>query len=117
MPRIKFSLRLLILLVTALGLFLGYSQYRRREILKVCVELEKANYAFVVPSKWHDLIWQRRPIIGTITVATMDGKTDEVLLRPKEAYSEDGTPIMLIEATNDSFEIERMKKLGMIEYK
>ena len=64
MTRIRFSLRALLILATALILFLGYSQYRRRETLKASEELKKYGYFLDVPNAWHDRLWQRQPALG-----------------------------------------------------
>src|SRR5687768_8697088 len=67
MKRFRFSLRLLIVLVSALALFMGYSQYRRREILKVVAELKAEGYVFPVPDEWFDrLVWQRKPTVARL---------------------------------------------------
>jgi hypothetical protein len=111
MRRIRFSLRLLILLVTAVGLFLGYSQYRRREIQKVCEGLKADGYVFAVPQKWHDYIWQRKPVVAWIS----DWGGTEVLDRL--VIFDNESKVFVLSATADKGEMERIKKLGMVEYR
>jgi hypothetical protein len=65
MNRFRISLRSLLLIVTAIGLFLGYSQHRRRAILNASNELKDFGYMFAVPDRWRDRLWQRRPVTGT----------------------------------------------------
>jgi hypothetical protein len=65
--KVRFSIRGLLVLVTAIVLFLGFSQYRRREILKVVADLKSDDYVFPVKDNWFDrYVWQRKPIAGTI---------------------------------------------------
>jgi hypothetical protein len=66
MRKVRFSIRGLLILVTAIVLFLGFSQYRRREILKVAAQLKDEGYVFEVPDSWHDRIFQRKPTVARI---------------------------------------------------
>ena len=92
MKRIRFSLRGLILAVTAIGLFLGYSQYRRQEILKAYKELHDYGYSSFagVPNAWHDHLWQRQPNLnGHFYVANR-----KILLLDLKNEGEDGKTIV-----------------------
>jgi hypothetical protein len=109
MRRIRISLRSLILIVTAFTVFLGYSQYRRTQILNVCAELQAEGYVFQIPDAWHDRLWQRKPVVGT--VFTVNEK--ERMSRSRRLH-EGGT---LLSPTSEQQEIERFKKLGMVKYR
>jgi hypothetical protein len=109
MRRIKFSLRGLILLVTAVGLFLGYSQYRRREILSVCVELSEHGYVFPVKDEWFDrYVWQRKPLAGTITKGAF-GKHAVVCRKA-------GWRKTHLFVTYNEEEVDRFQKSGLVNY-
>jgi hypothetical protein len=64
MTRPRFSLRMLILLVTAAVLLLAYSQHRRREIMKASQSLRDYGYSLSLANAWHDRLWQRLPATG-----------------------------------------------------
>ncbi len=112
MKKVRFSLRLLIVLVSALALFLGYSQYRRREILNVCAELQAEGYVFPIPDAWHDRLWQRKPVVGTI----INVNEKEIMSRSKR-FQEGGLWGTRLSPTSEQHEIERFKKLGMVKYR
>jgi len=57
----RFSLKALLILVTAIVLFCGYSQWRRQDILKECEYFKSQDIEIIVPNGWSDYIWQRRP--------------------------------------------------------
>jgi hypothetical protein len=57
----RFSLKALLILVTVLGLFLGYSQRHRRAILSEAVYLRGQGIELVVPGAWSDWLWQSKP--------------------------------------------------------
>jgi uncharacterized protein YcgL (UPF0745 family) len=107
--RIRFSISALLAFVTALTIFLGYSQYRRGEILKVCAELQAEGYFFQVPDTWHDRLWQRKPVVGTVFKVN----EKERMSRSRRLH-EGGT---LRSPTGDEQEIERFKQLGMVKYR
>jgi hypothetical protein len=90
MRRIRISLRGLILLVTAVGLFLGYAEYRRKTIHQACEELKDYGYAFTLPSDWRDRIWQRKPIIGPAFYTA----NKDLLLLDLQNEAEDEKPIV-----------------------
>jgi hypothetical protein len=107
MAKLRINLRGLLILVTAVVLFLGYGQYRRQWILKVCAELEKDAYVFQIPNECHDSIWQRKPSVG-IVVHGIDGRERLQIWRGRRAS---------FYATFDDQEgFERLKTLGMVQY-
>jgi hypothetical protein len=109
MKRIRFSLRLLIVLVSAIALFLGYSQWRRREILKLCDQLKQERYSFTVPDDWRDRwLWQRKPTVAKVQY--VPDYDQEVLIRVRRVNGQD-----VISAEVKPQEIERLKKLGVVE--
>jgi hypothetical protein len=57
----RFGLKAMLLVVTVLGLFLGYNQSRRRDILRECKPLRDLGARILVPSDFVDYFWQRRP--------------------------------------------------------
>ncbi len=60
----RFSLKALLMLVTALVLLLCYAQHRRRWILATSDELTREGFVFIVPDAWHDSFWQRNACGG-----------------------------------------------------
>jgi hypothetical protein len=109
MKRFRFRLSAFLIFVTAVAVFFGYSQYRRREILEVCAELKAEGYVFPVPNTFFDRIWQRKPVVGII----INVNEKEKMSRSKR-LQEGGT---LLSPTSDQQEIERFKKLGMVKYR
>jgi hypothetical protein len=89
MRRIRISLRGLILLVTAVGLFLGFAEHRRNTIYQACEELKDYGYAFTLPSDWRDRIWQRKPIVGPAFYTA----NKDLLLLDLQSEAEDENPI------------------------
>jgi hypothetical protein len=63
MKRVRFSLRLLILLVSGASLLLGYSQYRRREIRAAAEDMRRIGQASALPDELFDRLWQRKPTV------------------------------------------------------
>ena len=51
----------MLILVTALAIFFGYAQSRRRQVLQASQELKKYSYIVDLPNDWHDRIWQGEP--------------------------------------------------------
>ena len=76
MRRIRISLRSLILLVTVVGLYLGFNAWRRQRILDKAEYFARYDIELIVPSSWHDYFWQRHPRYALINV-------------PSELYSPD----------------------------
>src|SRR5690349_10684395 len=65
--RVSYSLRFFLVIATAVTVFLGYSQIRRKKILEVCDNLRKDGYDFDVPDELMDrVVWQRKPTIGNV---------------------------------------------------
>lgn len=66
----RFSLRTLLIVATLLAVFVGYSQHRRRTILRECEALKAEQVQFHLPATWTDALWQRVPtdivVIGGI---------------------------------------------------
>jgi hypothetical protein len=62
MKKVKFSLRALILIVTALAAFFGYSQYRRLSIRRECEALSQMGVKVALQNDLRDQLWQRVPI-------------------------------------------------------
>jgi hypothetical protein len=60
MRRIRFSLRALLKVATALILFLGYSQWRRNWIHEECQALMTLGVDIVLPNELRDNFWQDR---------------------------------------------------------
>jgi hypothetical protein len=56
----RFSLKTLLILVTALGLLLGYSQNRRRRMMRECELLREAGFYVELPRDFRDRLWQRK---------------------------------------------------------
>jgi hypothetical protein len=68
----RFSLKALLILVTVLVLFLGYSQSRRKQIRRDAEAMhEELPVAINVPDGFFDLVWQRRPTSATIVFDAM----------------------------------------------
>jgi hypothetical protein len=78
--RIRISLRGLLLLVTALGLFLGFNTYRRQGILTKAEYFEKYDVLLVVPSAFIDYLWQRRPDTALISLPSEKYAKNEVMV-------------------------------------
>jgi hypothetical protein len=89
MTRPRFSLRLLIVLVTAIAMLLGYGQHRRRQIHTACQELRDYGYACSTPSAWHDRLWQRQPT----TDVTFYKQNEELLIMDLQNATGDPKPI------------------------
>jgi hypothetical protein len=67
MRKLRFSLRALLLMATAVILLVGLSQHRRREMLMAAKELQDYGYFFVdVPNATRDRLWQRQPTLGAM---------------------------------------------------
>ncbi|HEX6960675.1 MAG TPA: hypothetical protein VF175_02320 [Lacipirellula sp.] len=107
MARVTFSLRTFLLFATAAVLLLGYGQYRRQRILTVCEELNRDGYYFMLPSAWHDRIWQRKPTVGEF-VHAVDGRVRLKIWRRSAGGS--------YATFDDEQGAERLKNLDMIEH-
>jgi hypothetical protein len=103
--RLRFSLRGLILRVTAVGLYLGAREWRRQSVRKLCADLEQ-HYVVDVPNSWQDRIFQRKPTVGTIFYR--DGKP-----WLKKIVFRSGATLY---GAFDPEEIERLKALGVVDY-
>jgi hypothetical protein len=56
----RFSLKTLFAVSTAIVLFLGYSQWRRQNILRESEQFREIGVTVHVPSESFDYVWQRR---------------------------------------------------------
>jgi len=106
--RPKYSLKLFLLIATAVTVFLGYSQIRRQNILDMCAELRKDGYVIKAPNELQDSLWQRKPYVGFISVY---GETETLEGTMKQ--TDEGT---VRGWTRDRQEIARMKRLGVVSY-
>jgi hypothetical protein len=78
--RPKYSLKFLLLIATAVTVFIGLSQIRRKQTLEVCDSLRKDGYVFETPNGLLDkVVWQRKPTVGN--VVEVDPHTQILLLR------------------------------------
>jgi hypothetical protein len=107
----RFSLRHLILAVSVVGLFLGISHARRREIHATAQKLHQEGYQLAVANRWRDVLWQRKPIVGTLY---QNGKDEylEVSIAERKAPKLVHYSVRQIRGP----EIERLKSLGMVQY-
>jgi hypothetical protein len=110
--RPRFSVRVLLVLVTAIVLLMGWSQYRRRTIREQCDGWKAKGYHFVIPAEWHDYVFQRKPTVGAIH--NVDG--DEFLATVKVIRLSNGS-VVNYDTIVDGDHVEKLKKLGMVEYK
>jgi hypothetical protein len=55
------------LCMTAVVLFLGYGQWRRQRILKLCEKLSYSHVDVIRPNTWIDKLWQRKPYGATVS--------------------------------------------------
>jgi hypothetical protein len=111
MSRIRFSLRALLIVATALILLLGYSQWRRRNILQACEKLVRDGYQFPVSDTWKDYLWQQKPTVGRM----LQVGHGEAVVHVKAEKSAAGT-VMVARTTTDPKEIARLKRLGFVKY-
>ena len=70
MKRPRFSLSFLLVIVTLVALFFGYSQYRRQRISRAHAELKTHGISGNEYNEWRDLIWQRPPEIVLVNTST-----------------------------------------------
>jgi hypothetical protein len=63
----RFSLKSLLILVTVVGLFFGYSQWRGNRIRSECSDLEQKGIVIFLPSEKRDYLWQRLPTDAKFT--------------------------------------------------
>jgi hypothetical protein len=105
----RFSLRFLLLLMTGFVLALGYPLYWRTKIRTLCAELHADGHVFSVPNEWRDYLWQRPPVVGTLAYENRSQVVVTWAMHPTRKRVE--TRII-----SDGATIERLKKLGMVEY-
>jgi hypothetical protein len=63
----RFSLKAMLVAATLLAIFVGYSQQRRRNILRECEWLKAEQVQFQLPDTWVDTLWQRTPTDIVVT--------------------------------------------------
>jgi hypothetical protein len=68
MARFRFNLRTAFVLSTVVILLIGFSQWRRRSILKQVEEVRELAGEVNLPDSYIDYLWQRRPTSGRITI-------------------------------------------------
>jgi hypothetical protein len=81
----RYSLKAMLILVTVVGLFLGYSQWRRRSILRQVSELRSFWARVDVPDDWIDVVWQRRPSKGRLVNHCFDLDDPDIELEKMKA--------------------------------
>ncbi len=81
----RFSLKAILLLVTFLAVFLGYSQCRRQNILRQVKEIEQLGGQVTLPNELRDYLWQRYPTKGQKTIGPW--ADTENLRRARESES------------------------------
>jgi hypothetical protein len=69
MKRFRFSLSALLVLLTALALFIGLSQARRRSILKETDALRNAGANVPISDTWWDKVWLRIPDEASVVLS------------------------------------------------
>ena len=77
--RIRFSLAGLLLVTTAIAAFLGYSQWRRQNILRQVEAIEQLGGRVNLPNGYADVLWQRRPRRGYIASHFGDEENAEAI--------------------------------------
>jgi hypothetical protein len=105
--KLRFSLRLLIVLMGFACALLGASVYRRHSVLKMCAALREDGYPFTTPNELRDLFWQRKPTVAVEN--EWDGKKVYYVEIPT-------TGSVLIGEVTKPKEIERLKRLGVVAY-
>jgi hypothetical protein len=78
----------MLILITALAIFFGYSQSRRRQIFQASKELEKYGYIVDLPNDWRDYIWQGEP-----EAESFSRKNRDLLLLDLEGEPDASSPI------------------------
>jgi hypothetical protein len=68
----RFSLKFLFAVITLLIVFLGYSQWRRRDIRAKCAFLNGQGLRVDVPSEWQDRVWQRTPAVAEFKATPLE---------------------------------------------
>src|SRR5215207_10846860 len=105
--RIRFSLRLLILLMGCTCLYLGARQWRKRTVQELSAQLESEKFGFYVPDEFVDRLWQRNPRVGIIY---LDGAGRRISHTVHRTAEDDWGGIECDET------IERLERLGLMTY-
>jgi hypothetical protein len=56
-----YSLKFLFAVSTVLIVLVGYSQWRRQQMVMACESYNNEHVRIVLPNSWHDYVWQRKP--------------------------------------------------------
>jgi hypothetical protein len=110
----RFSLRGLILLVTAVALYLGFNIYRRQQILAKAEYFREYKVTVLAPSEWKDYLYQRRP-----RVAVIDGDSEyfskQTMTHAKQAELEAfGITDVRVDMQLRTFDFNGRERLGPI---
>ena len=70
MPRLKFSLRLFLLFITAAAILLGVARSRRNRIWQLAKDLEEEGVTLIIEDSWSDYIWMKQPTDAAIHIRT-----------------------------------------------
>ena len=108
--RLRFSLRLLILLMAVVCIYLGARQWRKVQVRDLCEALRNDEYVFLAPApnELIDTLWQRKPTVGNVYENNGE-KTMRVII------SRSGNQIFWSER-DDQDEIAKLERLGVVEY-
>lgn len=90
MRRPRFSLRLLLIAVTAIAAYFGAAQVHRRNMRRAIDRFESQGTRFQVDASWVDAVWMRRPRMATI-VLTLHPATGQLQLGDRTFPSSDGS--------------------------
>lgn len=71
MPRLKFSLRTLLLASTVIAILFGVSQAHRRNVVRTVEELNAAGLNTQVSDEWRDWLWLRVPREAGISISQL----------------------------------------------
>jgi len=74
-PVLRYNLRTVLVAVALFSAAIGYSQVRRRFILRGTESLKAGSVEFSINSDWRDMVWQRIPTEAQIPVQKLtDGR-------------------------------------------
>jgi hypothetical protein len=94
----RFSVKLLLVLISAVAILLGLGQMRRQRIDKACRELEGYGVLMLQLADWQDDVWPRQPWIAAVDRELAGKNIDAVFERLHEVgYDlEDETEMMQV---------------------
>lgn len=70
-PRLRFSVRTLLIAATAVALFFGAARIHHRKVLRTVEEYEAEGATLEIPNELIDDFWQRKPTRGVVTVENL----------------------------------------------